>query len=947
MESESNKRRFVGLRWKSFIWLSLLLLSLGTAFYVLNYHALKSQFDDRRQAEKLSLRLHTEGLFIGASDRLVRLGGALASMSDLGLALKERDTNRIASLITDFARLGYELDLRRIDLFTADAAPIDRWSQSDAEQLPAGLYRRSIDKVRVEQRPAVLLNCQALCLLYAFTPVLAAGNDVGVIALGQSIADFVIEFKMVTGADIALAVPTESNDNSVLAGWGAKIPALTDASTMMPLLQHIAEYYPDASRLDQGRIIKWNNAYYDVYRIPLDTIIPGQAGFVLLMSDVSRRMNNIEHTLQQGLLTTGGSLVAAELALFYLIHMPLRRLKQLSLTLPLLAEGAFEQARQYFSGQRKNARFRDEIDFLYDSATQLSHQLEQNRLTLNSKNRELAEERDFIRELLEIAQVLVVTQTKQGIIRVGNEFASQLIGYPADQWHGRCFVDLIADRNVREDILNQLRVLCDTGQRRLEHELDLICKNGELRKVVWVHTPLREEHTDGTAVLSVGLDITERVQAESSMRWLANHDPLTALVNRHRFFEELADNYQLATQTGESSALLVFDLDHFKDVNDTSGHAAGDALLQMVADELKNRARTADIVARLGGDEFAMLLPATDQYGAETFAKQLADRLSRKPFIYQEKRYRVGASIGIALLPQHGADIQEVMANADLAMFDAKRAGRSQVRFFSYALQHSETLNKNVYWKDILIQAMENDFLFFCFQPITDAKTGQTIFYEALLRLKMSDGKIAMPAEFLPSAERAGLNYELDCHVVDMALNTLLRDPSKRISVNLSTAALDQSGWCEPLADAVHYHCLDADRLIFEITETAVIKDMDKAKQIVRKVKALGFRFAVDDFGSGFSSLYYLKHLPVDFVKLDQSLIKGIVNETEDIDFIRAIVSMVHGYGKKVVAEGIEDTATLNLLKTMHVDLVQGNFIGVPAPSTDQNFSRINFKSMN
>jgi EAL domain-containing protein (putative c-di-GMP-specific phosphodiesterase class I) len=281
-------------------------------------------------------------------------------------------------------------------------------------------------------------------------------------------------------------------------------------------------------------------------------------------------------------------------------------------------------------------------------------------------------------------------------------------------------------------------------------------------------------------------------------------------------------------------------------------------------------------------------------------------------------------------LPQHGANIQEVMANADIAMYEAKKAGRSCARIFADDQKQLQMLTQNVYWKDILIHAIAKGHLFFHFQPMVDAITGKTLFNEALLRLRMADGRIALPGEFLPSAERAGFNYDIDCYVVRAALKILLADPGKRLFVNLSTAALSHSDWTNVLAQAVEDQHLVSDRLVFEITETAVIADMEKARQITNKVTSLGFQFAVDDFGAGFSSLYYLKHLPVKYVKLDQSLIKDIVANQEDRNFVRAIILMIHAYGKTIVGEGVENEATLELLRDMGVDMIQGFYISRP-----------------
>jgi len=933
-EYGKNNQKFIGLRWKSFLWLSLLLLCICSTFYILNYHALRMQYKDRQQAEINSLQHHIKGLFIGTSDRLMRLGGALAAMPELGKALKIKNAQKIATIISDYANFGYDLDLRQIDIYTMDASVVGHWAQFGTEGLPPEFYRNAIEKVQKNEKPISLLYCQPLCLIYAFVPILTDGENIGVIVLGQSIADFIIDFKLVTGVDIALVVPVDSNtpiNEKTFSGWKARIPALTDTVKLMPLLEHLSKHYPDPVTLDQGQLVDWKTTHYDVYRIQINQIIPGETGFILLFSDVSQRLQDIKDALNQGLLITITGLIVAELILLYLIHLPLKRLGRLTLSLPLLAEGAYDQARTHFSSRRKKGKSRDEIDFLYESAVRLSHQLEENGLSLATKNQELAEERDFIQGLLASAQVLVLTQTKQGVIRISNNCATKLIGYTAEQLQGQHFVDLIADTGVRDNLQTKLQALCNNGQGRMEHEHELICHEGKRREIVWVHTPLQEEYTDGSAILSVGLDITERVQAESKMRWLANHDPLTNLVNRHQFLEDLNRIYDEVSRAGNTAALLVFDLDHFKEVNDTSGHAAGDAVLRMVADELKARARKSDIIARLGGDEFAMLMPQTDSYGAEIFAKQLNERFAATPFVYNEKRYRIGASIGIAFLPEHGNSPEEVMTNADIAMFDAKRAGRSRARIFSYEQQYSQALTQNVYWKDILIQAMENEQLFFYFQPIAYAQTRKIVYFEALLRLRMPDGRIVLPGEFLPAAGRSGLNYTLDCYVVRMALKILLTKPNKQLSVNLSTAALDDASWTEPLVHAIKHQHLAPERLIFEITETAVIADMEKAKQIAQKVTALGFRFAVDDFGAGFSSLYYLKQLPVDYIKIDQSLIKDIISDSEDCDFVRAIISMAHAYRKKVVVEGIENKETLDLLKEMNVDFVQGYYIGRPA----------------
>ncbi|MGH8585680.1 MAG: EAL domain-containing protein [Gammaproteobacteria bacterium] len=940
---EDPRQRFLGLHWKAFLWLSGLLLFLSAAFYTLSQYHLTEQFRAQRAAEVASYRKQIGGLFRGTSDRLVRLAGAIPSMGDLGDAIKSGNRERLAAVTSAAARyasLGYELEVQRIELFLAGEKGEERvwrWTQTEAEDLPEPRLRRALAEVRREEAPVTLLACQPLCLLNAFVPVLAGDENVAVLAVSQSIADLVIEFRALTGADLAIVVPA-GRTGAHLPAWGAVVPALTESSRIRPLLEDLSGDVPDPAALNDGRPVEWRGASYEVHRVPLAEFIPAETGFVVLIADVSARLAAIRAAARQGFVATAAALGVAELILLYLVTLPVRRLRRLARTLPLLAKGAYHQARVDLSASKQVSRFRDEVDLLYETSATLSDQLEENARAISAKNQEFAVERDFVRGLLDSAQVLVVTQTRFGVIQAANELAAQLTGFSPSELKGSRFVDLIGDVEAHREVLAGLEALTQTGGRRLEQQYPLSRRDGESRQIVWVHTPLREEHSDGTAVLSVGLDVTDRVEAESRMRWLANNDGLTGLVNRHRFIEELKRTFDQVARGGMVSAVLLFDLDHFKEINDTSGHPAGDALLRTVAEELRARARKSDIVARLGGDEFAMLMPNTDAYGAAAFARQINERLAQVPFVYGEHRYRTGASIGIALLPQHGSDSEELLAHADLAMYEAKRAGRSCFRMFAHEHEDAGALAGGVHWKDLLSRALVEGHLFFEYEPVIEVGNGAVAFHEALLRFRLEDGRIVYPGEFLPAAQRAGLGYEIDCYAARLAVEVLGSGAAQSLSVNLSTAALADERWAEPVKTAVVKGGLDPLRLIFEITETDMIADMSQARRIMDELVMLGVRFALDDFGSGFSSLYYLKQLPASFVKIDQSLVKGLAADARDRDFVRAITSMIRCYGRTVVAEGVEDAATLTLLEEMGVTLVQGFHLaelaraGLPQP---------------
>jgi diguanylate cyclase (GGDEF)-like protein/PAS domain S-box-containing protein len=934
MNPARRERRFLGLRWQGFASISLVLIVLSAAFNLIDHEHLVAQFKRYRAAETLSLRRQIEGLLNRSSDRLVRLSGALAAMGDLGETLRNRDDRRISgkALLAGYSGLGYELDVQRIELYAADADPIWRWTQTETPDSAADAWARAaVERARREERPVTLLSCQPECLLHAFVPILDQGRNVGVIAVGQSIADFVVEFRIIANTDIALVMPAPAAGTE-LPAWDARVSALTRAERLTPLLPRLAERYARPEDLRQGRLVEWNEESYDMRAISLSEMMPSQPGFILLISDVTEQLARIRAAARKNLYLSLAALAVAEFLLLYLSGIHLRRLERFARTLPLLAEGAYDQARERFSGNGETFLPRDEIDILCESAIALSDRLERNAREIDEKTRELALERDFVRDLLASAQVLVLTQTRDGRIRSANPFAASLTGCSEAQLRGRRFAELIGESDARDEVAAWIEALYEGRRDRVEHEHALSNGESESRRIVWVHTLLSETHEDGAAILSVGVDVTQRAKAESRIRWLAQHDPLTGLANRDRFQEALDEALDIALRQQTPAALLMFDVDRFKEVNDSGGHAAGDELLRLIADEVRMRARKSDIVARLGGDEFAVFMPQADRSGAELFARELNERIANRPFVHGDRHYRLGVSIGIALAPQHGASVQELMANADAAMYEAKRQGRSRARIFAGDRGQARDSTQGIFWKGALLGALQEDRLFFHFQPVIDAKMRAVVYREALLRLAMPDGRIAAPAEFLGQALRAGLSREIDVYVARLALSVIESGAfGGGVSINLSNAALRNADWTTPLIEAARARRFEPERLIFEFDETAAIEDMQKAKSIAETLTREGFRFAIDHFGTGFGGLYYFKHLPISFVKVDVTLVQKMAEDASERDFIKAVVAMAHAGGKIVVAGGVEDAATLRLLEEMGVDLVQGYFFGDPA----------------
>jgi diguanylate cyclase (GGDEF)-like protein/PAS domain S-box-containing protein len=931
---------FLSLFWKGFLFLSVVVLSIAVSFAVLNYFYLEYQFQDHRRLDKERLSRQIGDLLTRSSNRLEKIGSVLAAIGNFSEALHQRNPKILRSASNVYSEFQYDLDIEAIDVFTPDGQAFWQWKRVSGSETPTTAEQAIIRQVSGQEAPATRLLCNPQCTLNTYMPILANGQLAGIFSLSQSVAQLVVEFRLLTGADIGILIPGDANtgaNNLLLQNWNFRIAALTNAASLTPFMQHLAQRNASPARMSEDDVQTWNDRHYFIHIIPLDKLIEG-SGYVLMLTDVTEQISHIRRATLGGAWLAAINLTIAEFLLLLLMRFPLRQLRNLTDTLPLLAHGAHREARKRLTRQYREFQIKDEIYLLHNTALTLSHRLEEQAEALEVKARELAAERDFVRDLLDAAQVIIITQTDRGTILTVNEMALQVTGYAQEELCAKGFTSLIAQAKPGEEIDASLAELWTGKRERLQHEAELLCRNGAQRHVVWVHTRLKEQSPDGIAVLSVGLDVTDRIEAERQMMWLAHHDPLTSLYNRHRFHEELVRLYGELERNEVRAALLIFDLDHFKEINDTSGHPAGDTLLRMIATELRNRIRKSDIAGRLGGDEFAVLMPNQTAEGALAFANLLNLRLAEQPLRVQQKLYRISASIGIAMIPEHGYDIDEIMANADLAMYYAKNNGRGRAHIFSYDDKSKQRISERTLWKQTIQNALECRRLTFHYQPIRSTVNGKIEYYEALLRIKRDDGSLALPGEFLEFAHLTGLIKDIDRFVIEEMIKSLdlfADNPSpSTIHINLSAAALADPSWTEPLKAAVAAKRLRPEHLIFEITETAAVADFGMAKAIMEELAALGFRFAIDDFGVGFASFSYVRHLPVTFIKIDQSYVTQMIGNPRDQAFVTAINTLAHGNDMQVIAEGVEDAETLRLLSEIGVDFVQGYHIGRPGPMT-------------
>jgi diguanylate cyclase (GGDEF)-like protein len=437
------------------------------------------------------------------------------------------------------------------------------------------------------------------------------------------------------------------------------------------------------------------------------------------------------------------------------------------------------------------------------------------------------------------------------------------------------------------------------------------------------------------AIVRMGLTFRD-VRGLAEARRQAATDDLTSLPNRRLFMQRTGEAIAAARLTGTERSVLLMDLDSFKELNDTLGHQAGDALLCLIGPRLKRALRTTDTVARLGGDEFAVLLdPQPDAEGVVTVAEKVLNAL-REPFEVQGLSLRVTASVGIASFPSHASDASELIKRADIAMYQAKSA-HSGYEF--YARERDTNSRERLLLASEFATALDEHRIEVHFQP--KALTGSRLIVgvEALVRWRRRDGSLLMPGQFIAAAEHAGLSRALTRRVLDLALNQLAAWRSAghdlHVAVNTTVTDLLDAEFPTEVAAALAAHDLPADALVLEVTESSVLSDPVRIGNVLARLGELGIELSLDDFGTGYSSLTHLRTLPVGEVKVDRSFVARMCADSSDEAIVYATVELAHKLGIRVVAEGVEDEETWEKLTELDCELIQGYALGRPVPAAE------------
>lgn len=559
--------------------------------------------------------------------------------------------------------------------------------------------------------------------------------------------------------------------------------------------------------------------------------------------------------------------------------------------------------------------------------------------SLANTSRTVAEEVDvderggksMLEQIIDTTPILINATDRNGKFLFLNSYQAALFGRDPDQLVGKSIAEIM-EKDLVEREARRNNVILETGISIPNYEEKFVSEGIEL--IFHCNkSPLLNKDNQTIGILTTGLDITARKFAEEHRTHLALHDMLTGLPNRTLLAERMRTAIDESNATGRGAALLLLDLDRFKVINDTRGHQTGDMLLRQVAERISTAIENTGFAARIGGDEFAIVLQnLDDQIDVAGICSKLLAKIG-EPYSIGGVEQLIGASIGVALIPEDGTSADELLRLADLAMYEAKSSGRNCYCFFSPRMNQIAQLNAGV--EADLREALNGDQLFLEYQPIVDAATGNYVGLEALVRWNHPVRGRLVPADFIRVANDSGLIGRIGQWVVETACRQIADFADEGIilpsvAVNVSPKQFQYASMCDDIVEIASKYGIPQGKLAIEITEELLIDHSQEVYQQLATLRAGGIGISIDDFGTGYSSLQYLRDLPASRLKIDQTFIARIEQSAADRAIISTIAHLAHALNMRVVAEGVENEAQFALLRASGCDEVQGFLLGRP-----------------
>ena len=932
---------FFSIRWKLAILFGCVFLILHSAFSYMMYLEAKEHYaSERKNVENshinIAKALTKESYTV--LEQFAELLSLIDSLSTEGHTTEKHQV--LTTLDENWSRWQLSWDMENVAFFNKEAVRIKSWG---SELIAADT---SVRQVLSHEEPVHQTFCSDTCYQQVIIPLMKDSKITGAFSVIRTFSDVIIKYKLATNSDIGIlsshhSANSQRPNNSLKTSF--KLTSITTPEKNQALFDHISRNYPLEALLGRSTAVEFGNSVYGVIVVGIQPDSNGESPLFLLITDITDDIAHLNEELRHvwiyGIISLTGSLIL----LILLLHLSLRRVETLSKLLPLLSQNKYAEFRHQLTTHKNTSKSGyDELDNLNSITLNLTHQLEdleqdvrKNTFTLLEKSQDLAKERDFIRQLVDTAPIIIITQKLNGIILSVNQSGVDRLETDSHSITGKVF-EIFIPESDQEHLkkLNQLRM----GDRSERFQINgfLVTPSGKQRETSWLHTLIKsKENNDEAVILSLGVDISNHNLSDEKTQKMSSFDLLTGLINRKKFQEEFAVELASAKRYGYSVALFYLDLDQFKSINDNKDHEVGDYLLQQVANVLKDAMRSTDLLCRIGGDEFTLIMPHAQIQGIHQNANKINQMLQSSVFSYKGANYRISTSIGIAIFPQHGLTVNELFTNADLALYQAKAAGSSTYHIFSPDHDYETKLNQLLYWQEILENAIAQDKFVLFYQPVVSIKNNEINHFECLIRLQKDDGTLILPSDFIGFAEELDLIGKIDRWVLKKAVLKLTeyhrQGKRYKLSINLSKAALDDAAIFEDICRLINVPEIEPSSIIFEITETAAVSNFSAAESLITQLKELGCLLALDDFGVGFSSIYYLKHFPVDYIKLDGSFISQIDKNDDDKVFVKAVTGLAHAFNKQIVAEFVESEDILNILKDFGIDYGQGNYLGKPA----------------
>jgi diguanylate cyclase (GGDEF)-like protein/PAS domain S-box-containing protein len=537
----------------------------------------------------------------------------------------------------------------------------------------------------------------------------------------------------------------------------------------------------------------------------------------------------------------------------------------------------------------------------------------------------------------------VITVDIDGHVQFINPAAEKILAISNVSAAGRLYNDLVnvvtdSSESLGKDLLQEC---FDTGEAvKFPEHASIINVDTTMIAVEATISPMKNEIGDLMGAVIVIQDVSNTRKLTRQLSHQASHDMLTGLYNRRKFEDHLAEVLFNVVEEDREHVLLYLDLDQFKIVNDTCGHIAGDELLQQLPVLFHKVLRAGDLIARLGGDEFGILLENCNLSQASIIANKVREEIKEFRFVWQEKTFEIGVSIGVVVIDAGNSDMGHIMSSADIACYAAKDAGRNRVHVYEASDEAVSERYGEMHWTSRITKAMEDGRFILYQQAIVGISNDAMEHTEILLRMIDEEGKVIPPGAFLPAAERYNLMIGIDRWVISEVFKTITEGGLCKscngdfnlISVNLSGDSLSDEGLFDFIMSEKEKYNVPLECICFEITETVAIRNLSEAIILINELTKHGCRFALDDFGSGLSSFAYLKTLPVQYLKIDGSFVRDVSRDEIDKAMVRSIQQVGKAMNLLTIAEWVEDEETLNVLKELGIDYAQGYYLGKPEP---------------